>query len=126
MKTKFRKQSVAQLTTPIKSAITKHIKASTASFRLNQWYCGITNNTTRRNAEHRYKKGAIKHFFAIDAKTLTKARAVEKYFSEKGTVNHKKKGNTVKDTTNVYVFKMPHTPLGSIDTFDAEAYLNGF
>lgn len=126
MKTKTKGPTIAQITAPIKASLTKHINSTTTNPKLSQWYCGITNDTTRRNAEHRTKKGLIKHFFALDAQTFTKAREVEKYFTDKGTSNDKRKGNTVKNTTNVYVFKLPPTTLGNLAKFDVEAYLNGF
>lgn len=92
----------------IKAVFTKHIKASMNSEnpRLNLWYCGITNDTNRRIAEHKTNKGPIKHLKFIETLTKEYANEVETYFQKKGTINRSNVGGAVKNSRFVYIFKV--------------------
>lgn len=92
----------------IKAQISKHIKKSMGSEnpRLSNWYCGITNNESRRKAEHNLNKGFVKYWKCYDALTKQKANEIESYFSQKGTNNAPHSGGANSNSRYVYVFKL--------------------
>ncbi|HCT31523.1 MAG TPA: hypothetical protein DIW31_12540 [Bacteroidales bacterium] len=98
----------------IKGAITKHIKSSmgTVNPRYSLWYCGITNDTERRKAEHNVRKKDIKIEFwkSFNAGTMNDAQIIETEMFSKGMKNMPYKGGANVGSKNVYVFKM--TPRG--------------
>lgn len=103
----------------IKGAITKHIKSSMGSEnpRYSLWYCGITNDTERRKAEHNIKKKGIKIDFwkSFNAETMNDAQIIEVEMFNRGMINKPHKGGAHIGSKNVYVFKMTNKGLGSID-----------
>ena len=96
-------------TSSIKGQFTRFIKETMGSEnpRLNGWYCGITNNESRRKAEHNNSKGKISNWKCIDAGSMKKANEVEAYFSSKGTRNLPNPNGAVKSSRWVYIFKLP-------------------
>lgn len=114
-------------TSSIKGQFTKFIKDTMGSNtpRLNGWYCGITNNEDRRRAEHNYKKGEIKYWKCINAQTMEKANEVERYFSQKGTMNLPSPNGASTSSKWVYVFKLPKTKaVGLRGALDANLVYN--
>ncbi|MDO5106016.1 hypothetical protein [Capnocytophaga sp.] len=101
-------QNKVMLPRSIKAVFTKHIKACMKSKkpRLKLWYCGITNDTNRRIAEHKIDKGPIKHLKFIETLTKEYANEVETYFHKKGTINRSNIGGSTLNSRFVYIFKV--------------------
>lgn len=95
----------------IKRAIENYI--STAKGRSDffvfyrNWYCGVTNNETKRKAEHKYdKKIPAMYFHAWDAGSKVNALAIESYFHGKNMRGESKSPGGVRQSSRyVYVFK---------------------
>lgn len=79
---------------------------------LNKWYCGITNIEKRRKAEHLSKRGEVSFWKCIDAGSTKKANEVEKYFSEKGTLNAPHRNGAISTSRYVCIFKTPKQSSG--------------
>ena len=96
-------------TSSIKGQFTRFVKNTMGSEtpRMNGWYSGITNNEERRKAEHNYKKGKIKYWKCVNAGTMKKANEVERYFSDKGTLNLPSLNGALVSSRWVYIFKLP-------------------
>lgn len=112
----------------IKSAITSHIKKSMGSKnpQLNKWYVGITNNVGVRQAQHKAKLGSILYWKTMEAENMKLANNVERYFSDKGTLNAPQAGGATKSSKHVYVFKFPPLHLNSKGlngTFDLDEFI---
>jgi len=114
-------------TTSIKGEFTKFIKKSMSSEnpRFSGWYCGITNNEERRKAQHNYARGNIKYWKSTNAGTMKKANEVERYFSEKGTINLPSPNGAKASSKWVYIFKLPVIEqIGLGGALDSESLYN--
>lgn len=112
----------------IKAGITKHVKSSmgTENPRYKLWYCGITNDTTRRNAEHKSKRiEAIEHWKTFDAETLNDANIIERSMHEKDMINKPHKGGAIETSTWVYVFKISNPSKFGLGGVINKNYLSG-
>lgn len=71
------------------------------------WYCGVTNDSTKRKAKHKWgKKIPALYFHAWNAKTKANSLEVEKHFHNKGMRGISKSPGGVRSTSvQVYVFK---------------------
>ena len=93
--------------------------------RFNLWYCGVTNYENRRKAEHNLKHGLVGHWKYLDAKNKIEANSVERYFSEKGTVNSPNPFGLKENSKWVYIFKIPaNRPQGLSGPFNIETILH--
>lgn len=115
MKNSRTKRSNASI---LKQKITNYIKShyTSGSPNYSLWYVGITNDTGRRNSEHKRDK-LVKNWFSINAGSVDAAREVESYFAlVKNTYNSHLPGNISSQSKFVYVFKFSQKQNG----------LNGF
>jgi hypothetical protein len=69
-----------------------------------EWYVGITNDVSRRLAEHGLPEDG--KFKSYNAQSLQTARAAEEHIALWGVQGGERLGNTEKDTTFVYVYKI--------------------
>lgn len=101
----------------IKGAITRHIRECMRNDnpRMSLWYCGITNDVRRRNAEHKLKKGKVEFWIDFDAESMNDAHIIERAMAEK-MQNLPHKGGANSDSQYVYVFKLisPSYGLGGV------------
>jgi len=95
----------------IKRAIENYIHPanSRSGFYVNHtnWYCGVTNDETRRKAAHKYGKNITALYFkAWDAGSKTNALAIERYFHSLGMLGQSKSSGGVRSSSRyVYIFK---------------------
>lgn len=95
----------------IKRAIINYI--STGSGRStwyvdhSNWYCGVTNDETKRKSQHKYTKDiSALYFRSWDAGSKTNALAIENYFHKLGMRGLSKSAGGVRTSSRyVYVFK---------------------
>lgn len=90
----------------IKTQISLHVKKHGNDFT--KWYCGITSQkiSTRINQHQKLKEIIAIFPFLEDAKNLSNAHNIEKYFNEKGMKNDKRIGNAKEESTFVYAFML--------------------
>lgn len=71
------------------------------------WYCGVTNDTTERKAQHKYEKDIPAMYFHFwDAGSKANALAIEAHFHKLGMRGESKSSGGVKNSSRyVYVFK---------------------
>jgi hypothetical protein len=71
------------------------------------WYCGVTNDDTKRKAAHKYSKEIPALYFkSWDAGSKSNSLAIEKHFHLLGMRGESKSPGGVKSSsTFVYVFK---------------------
>lgn len=94
----------------IKSVFTRYVNTNGDKRKSNifsDWYCGITNNTNIRKAQHKKTNGEIKHWIALKAKNKTEANEIESYYNSKGTMNSSNIAGAKSNSTYVYIFRKP-------------------
>lgn len=75
--------------------------------RYSNWYCGVTNDDTKRKASHKYdKKISAMYFKSWDAGSKENALAIESHFHNKLMRGKSNSPGGVKSSSRyVYVFK---------------------
>lgn len=107
----------------IKTQFTKHVKNAMNSDnpKFELWYCGITNNEKRREAEHNAKKGIVEFWKCENAKKKDNANEIEQYYHFKGTKNSPHTHGAIETSKWVFIFKMPvQRPSSLSGVFDVE------
>jgi hypothetical protein len=78
-----------------------------------RWYCGITNNPTKRKQAHRKQHPQMMFFKSFYAYTLDVAHQIEKDLAEY-CINYPQKGNAKQNSHYVYIFKAHPTLIDKI------------
>ncbi len=87
--------------------------------KYSNWYCGVTNDDTKRKAAHRYGKNiSAMYFKAWDAGTKANALAIEDYFHSKNMRGKSQSSGGVRTSSRyVYVFKWYTTIADDVAAF---------
>lgn len=107
----------------IKRAIENHIATKNGRSQIvvlyGNWYCGVTNDETRRKADHKYGKNiSALYFKAWDAESKDNALLVEKHFHQQGMKGLSKSPGGVRSSSKyVYIFKRYTTIADDIAAF---------
>ncbi|GHT35483.1 hypothetical protein FACS189434_13360 [Bacteroidia bacterium] len=105
MKKKIKDKSNTPTYIKIVGKIENHIKDNSVMVDYSLWYVGITNNPKIREKQHNltYKNKMYLHICYAYSKEI--GNQIEKYFSDKGTINKPIIGGAKKNSFYVYVFK---------------------
>ncbi len=114
---------ISKLAETIKRAISNYIhpnnNRSDGWIEHSRWYCGVTNDDTKRKAQHIWEKQiSAMYFKSWDAGSKANSLIIEKYFHGLGMKGDSKSPGGVKSTSRyVYVFKINPNIIERISQF---------